>query len=101
MDLRDRLKAMGVRPRTPGVPSPPSSASDGAESPAVGSDLQDLTTRSPLSHTTRTLRKRVNLEDALPGDWFQSPEGPCYYVERRYAVTHVRGTVTLGHLLHS
>ncbi len=97
MDLRDRLKAMGVRPRTPGVPSPPSPASNGTESPASGYEAVEQRAYQP----PRLSRKRVNIEDALPGDWFHGPYGPCYYAEHRHSVSQVRGTIALGHLLQS
>lgn len=85
---------MGVRPRTSGVPTPPHQ--NGKESPASGQVEDDLRVTS-----LRPTRKRVTLDEALPGEWFQSPDGPCYYVERRYSVTQQRGTVTLGAVLHS
>lgn len=94
MDLRDRLKAMGVRPRTPGVPSsPPLPGGDEEMLAHVPGDLRE-TGLSPFSP-----RRKVTLDQALPGAWHQTVDGPCYYVERRFAVSEPRGPVTLGSLL--
>ena len=91
MDLRDRLKAMGVRPRTPGIPISPSSGSGGEGDFERAGEVSSLS--APLPALSR---RKVTLDQALPGAWHQTAEGPCYYVERRYPVTHQRGPVALG-----
>jgi uncharacterized protein len=131
MELRDRLKAMGVRPRVPGAPpSPPEGATrpapDPLEDDTAPAHLDDHT-RNALRDTLRSLpglkvvprstdstsdlqelpqasrlsRTAFRIEDALPGAWHDTDEGPCYAVERRYPVTHARGPVHLGSVLHS
>ncbi len=88
MDLRDRLKAMGVRPRGAGSPSAP--ASQISTSPTLDG------TRTPAFS-----RRNFRLDQALPGSWHETPEGPCYAVERRYAVGVARGPVALGSVLQT
>lgn len=90
MDLRDRLKAMGVRPRLPGgtAPVPGSSVPE-------GSAIQPETAPQPV------LRGRLKIEQALSGSWHDTSEGPCFVAERRYPIMHPRGPVALGSLMHS
>lgn len=98
MELRDRLKSMGVRPRAPGAP--PFQADNRGESlPGRDNNASEASPFSPFSPPV--LRGKVSLDQALPGSWHQTSEGPCFAVERRYAVTHARGPVTLGHMLHT
>jgi uncharacterized protein YprB with RNaseH-like and TPR domain len=95
MDLRDRLKAMGVRPRVPGAP-PLTPDSDGRPfSPAAPNGLEHSVPTTPFS------RKRLPIDQALQGSWYQTAEGPCFVVERRYSCFHERGPVSLGSVLHS
>lgn len=97
MDLRDRLKAMGVRPRLPGALSP----GDGFVAPQ-SSELQSTTdAQSPFAPPIPLSRRRDKLENALPGTWHETQEGPCFVVERRYPVGQLRGPVALGSILHS
>ena len=88
MDLRDRLKAMGVRPRGSGSPSSP------VPSPAAAVGIDPMRPRV-LS------RKRVSIDEALPGAWHETDDGPCFAVERRYPVGVTRGPVSLGSMLHT
>jgi uncharacterized protein YprB with RNaseH-like and TPR domain len=79
MDLRDRLKAMGVRPRVSGA--------SGFQSESLASELAPL---PPIS------RKKVTIDQALTGYWHHTDDGPCFVFERRYPVAHPRGPVSLG-----
>src|SRR5947207_546818 len=94
MDLRDRLKAMGVRPRTPGAaPAPPATNGNGKDGLAHG------ITREPSAPLPATSRKKVTIDQALSGAWHETDDGPCFAAERRYPVSHVRGPVALGSML--
>ncbi len=88
MDLRDRLKAMGVRPRVSGGTPPLGSQ----PSPPAGIEA---------IRPAAISRKRVSLDQALPGAWHDTPDGPCFAVERRYPVSVTRGPVALGSVLHT
>ena len=94
MDLRDRLKAMGVRPRAAGGTSAP------APTAPLPSNPQQPSALDPLRHAA-IFRKHVSLDEALPGSWHDTPDGPCYAVERRYSVELARGPVHLGSVLHT
>lgn len=96
MDLRDRLKAMGVKPRPPGVPAPPLSDPNDVE---VSSVANGIGHEAGFGTITQFRRKVVTLDQALPGAWHETSEGACYYVERRYSVGHMRGPVALGSVL--
>jgi uncharacterized protein YprB with RNaseH-like and TPR domain len=96
MDLRERLKAMGVQPRPPGLPTPP---------PQVGRDFDaPAPLERDLDHSAGLIPRpgpgRLTIDQALPGEWHQTPEGACYYVERRYALDTPRGSSVLGSLMH-
>ncbi|HET6261475.1 MAG TPA: ribonuclease H-like domain-containing protein, partial [Chloroflexia bacterium] len=96
MELRERLKAMGVRPRVPGgtPPGMPEGQQAAPETPqAAESSL--LSAPAPLS------RQRLKIEHALSGTWHDTVEGPCFVFERRYPVSHPRGPIMLGSVLHS
>jgi hypothetical protein len=102
MDLRDRLKAMGVMPRSPGVPAPPAPdpapSANGNGSP-LHDDLQEYSRR--LRRIEPFRKPRLTLDEAMPGNWHKTSEGDCYYVERRYAATEMRGPVALGSMLQA
>lgn len=95
MDLRDRLKAMGVRPRVPGAtPLRPDS------------DTASLAPTHEIAPLDRSLlpplpRKKVTIEEALPGSWHNTAEGPVFVVERRYALGQMRGPIALGAILQA
>src|SRR5438132_694216 len=95
MDLRDRLKAMGVRPRSPGAP--PSSPSGNG---AAGFEHDDGRWTIDDNRPKSKIQNPKSIDQALPGAWHETSEGPCYFVERRYPVSQVRGPVTLGSVLH-
>lgn len=100
MDLRDRLKAMGVRPRVAG--SAPARTTDDGPPPEAGRATP--LSQSPTSEAQPGLgifRRRVSLDQALPGSWHETPDGLCYAVERRYPVSVARGPVQLGCVLHT
>jgi uncharacterized protein len=107
MDLRDRLKAMGVRPRVMGATSAPPSDEVGV--PASGALSQPVGSAQPLSPNSffsaegyRPLRSsQAAIDKALPGRWHDTDDGPCFYAERHYPVTQARGPVLLGALLQS
>ncbi len=94
MDLRDRLKAMGVRPRASGGVS---------TSPTSPATPQNPTLSTPeIARPLAALsRKQVRLDQALPGAWHETPDGPCFAVERRYSVGLARGPVLLGSVLQT
>ena len=96
MELRDRLKAMGVRPRLPGTPASPGGGQDDGAS--ISSSL-DGVNRFTLPGFPPASRARLAIDQALPGSWHETVEGPCFVVERRYAISHARGPVNLGSLL--
>jgi uncharacterized protein len=86
---------MGVRPRSPGAPFPQpadNSRDEPAHSNGTGLDHLDRLD-TPIS------RKRVPIDQALPGTWHPTTDGPCFFVERRYPVSHLRGPVALGAVL--
>ena len=97
MDLRAKLKAMGVRPRAPGPPSPRPDGNGGEPSSYAtpGESSVAVQVRPVVS------RKQVSIDQALPGSCCETSEGACYAVERRYPVSHMRGPVPLGAILHS
>src|SRR5438094_10528766 len=95
MDLRDRLKAMGVRPRTSGSTLP--RAEDNGREGNGYAPLEDSVTPIQVRHTVS--RKKLTLDQALPGSWHQTLEGDCFAVEKRYPVSQVRGPVALGAIL--
>ncbi len=93
---------MGVRPRsmgttpTSGQPQP-ISAMAGEVAPVE--PLAQFTRPSADPFSQPVSRKRVKLDQALPGAWHDTPDGPCYAVEMRYPVSQMRGPVALGHML--
>ncbi len=104
MDLRDRLKAMGVRPRASGTP--PSPPSINGTAPSLRPDdgrwtIDDGRFSSNIHSPQSAIRNPQSLDQALPGAWHETSEGPCYFVERRYPVSQARGPVTLGSMLHT
>jgi uncharacterized protein YprB with RNaseH-like and TPR domain len=87
---------MGVRPRAPGATFPRSD-DNGGESPyATVQDSQVAVQLRPVLS-----RKKLTLDQALPGAWHTTSEGDCYAVERRYSVSHLRGPIALGAILHT
>jgi uncharacterized protein YprB with RNaseH-like and TPR domain len=98
MDLRDRLKAMGVRPRVPGAVSAPTGEEGGAQA-TIGAQPVPSTFASldyrPLRNSQATIDK------ALPGRWHETEDGPCFYAEHRYPVAQARGPVLLGAMLQA
>ncbi|HST06501.1 MAG TPA: hypothetical protein VLQ48_17445, partial [Chloroflexia bacterium] len=104
MDLRDRLKAMGVRPRVPGASSAPPSDEAGlpvsaSSQPVTGAQSASPTGSyfSPSLDEFRPLRNsHAAIDKALPGRWHETDDGPCFYAEHRYPVTQFRGPVLLG-----
>src|SRR3712207_3804215 len=109
MDLRDRLKAMGVRPRPPGAPAlPPEGTSESDAASSTSDDRRPATNESAsFPHLMRltpspslqpaTPRGYANphsaIDKVLPGAWHNTDDGPCFAVERRYPVTLARGPV--------
>jgi uncharacterized protein YprB with RNaseH-like and TPR domain len=95
MDLRDRLKAMGVRPRTAGqLPAPPLEG-DG-ERAARSLDEEQPRLLRPVHERDRG---RQPIDRLLPGAWHDTDEGPCFATERRYPAAQTRGPVPLGSVL--
>jgi uncharacterized protein YprB with RNaseH-like and TPR domain len=95
MDLRDRLKAMGVRPRTPGqLPTPPIEG-DGERAARLLDDEQPR----PLRPAFARGPSRQPIDRLLPGAWHDTDEGPCFATERRYPSAQTRGPVPLGSVL--
>jgi len=94
---------MGVRPRLPNSPPSPGMG-DGNGTPTFDYPGKDGTTPpSPaLSPLYPISTRKISIDQALPdGSWHSTSEGPCFVVERRYSVAHVRGPVSLGSLLHA
>ena len=87
---------MGVRPRLPGTPASPGGQEDSASTPP---SFPDGANRFSLPGLAPVSRVRLTIDQALPGSWHETVEGPCFVVERRYAISHARGPVTLGSLL--
>lgn len=81
---------MGVRPRTPGVPFAPD-----------GDRTQQAEGRNNRVPATDYRLPATTIDQALPGYWHQTDDGPCFFAERRYSVTTGRGPVTLGSLLNA
>ena len=98
MELRDRLKAMGVRPRVAGISTPAPLADDLRQT--LDDKVQSVTGSQEFASLSATSSQRT-IDRALPGNWHETADGPCYAVERRYPVGQRRGPVTLGHLLTS
>lgn len=117
---------MGVRPRVPGVPAQPpegmgerTSAPENTERPALDRLFSSGTTEQeqrnspsrylsggmqhvvPTQTTIRFSQTAFRIDQALPGKWHNTPEGPCYAVERRFPVGQARGPVHLGSVLHT
>src|SRR4029078_5577856 len=98
MDLRDRLKAMGVRPRVPGAVAAPTGEEGGAQA-TIGAQPIPSTFAS-LDY--RPLRNsQAAIDKALPGRWHETEDGPCFYAEHRYPVAQARGPVLLGAMLQA
>src|SRR6478672_2187573 len=103
MDLRDRLKAMGVRPRVPGTISAPANEEGGV--PVGGAQLSNGA--QPAASTFASLDYRplrnsqAAIDKALPGRWHETEDGPCFYAEHRYPVAQARGPVLLGAMLQA
>ncbi len=106
---------MGVRPRVPGAtPLPPDGVAeyepgledegrktkDDVTSPFVGPRFTPELSSSVLRPSS-FVRSASTIDKALPGQWHETDDGPCYYVERKFAVTLTRGPVYLGALLHA
>ena len=106
---------MGVRPRIPGAaPTPPDTLSDeGRTTNDEGSfaSLRPLTRIEVVNRPASTVdsaspsfalrTQHSAIDKALPGIWHETDDGPCFYVERRYATSHVRGPVQIGALFHT
>jgi uncharacterized protein YprB with RNaseH-like and TPR domain len=121
---------MGVRPRVPGTLTPPlegaverEPASDDEESGqwAVGSGQNPAPDTSPVSirlrpsssesairnsvgpfqSTIRFSQTAFRIDQALPGQWHDTVDGPCFAVERHFPVGQARGPVHLGSVLHT
>src|SRR6266550_4088022 len=112
MDLRDRLKAMGVRPRVPGQLAQPTEGM-GESEPALADDRRPTTDDrrsrfNPQSSVLSPYQPRIafsqtafRIDQALPGSWHDTADGPCFAVEKRFPVAHQRGPVHLGSVLHT
>src|SRR4051812_19283755 len=100
MDLRDRLKAMGVRPRVPSSPAP---SPQGTGESTIAVDNLTVNGLSSTVHQTtiRFSQTAFRIDQALSGKWHDTADGPCFAVEKRFPIDHVRGPVHLGMVLHT
>ena len=57
----------------------------------------------PGPHQTRIgfTQTAFRIDQALPGSWHNTIDGPCFAVEKRFPVAHQRGPVHLGSVLHT
>ncbi len=98
MDLRDRLRAMGVRPRIAGGPPQPP---DSTQPEGTAPEVRDSAPAPPRAVPYTTGAGGPTLDQVLRGEWYRTPDGDCLVVERRYPISHPRGPVPLGHVLYA
>ncbi len=117
---------MGVRPRVPGTLTPPLEGMgerepahddegrrtmDEVSGQSPPQDASSTIIRNPQSaiqnsvppfqSTIRFSQTAFRIDQALPGQWHDTVDGPCFAVERRFPVGQVRGPVHLGSVLHT
>ena len=63
--------------------------------------LGDPHSLGPLQTTIRFSQTAFRIDQALPGRWHDTDDGPCFAVERRFPVSQLRGPVHLGSVLHT
>src|SRR4051794_7246540 len=98
MDLRDRLKSMGVRPRVPGVLTPPDDGPGERQPAPSGDSTISINPQSNVPFQSRIgfSQTAFRIDQALPGTWHDTVDGACFAVERRFPVGQARGPVHLG-----
>jgi uncharacterized protein YprB with RNaseH-like and TPR domain len=94
---------MGEREPAP-LDDRPLTTDDGQPGPSRGFGNSAFAGRDSLGPRQTTIRfsqTAFRIDQALPGRWHDTDEGPCFAVERRFPVGQLRGPVHLGSVLHT